>query len=179
MDSLLSSLSNYAPPTGGDLWWGLLCILPLLYGAWRGWRNGLVKEVISFVGIFLGFSIAYHYYKQTDVGVLGFLLIWVGIPIVLGVVAWLITKMLDKMGVIGTTNKLLGAAAGFLKFAFLLGCLIMAVDYVREVKHKVEENPVVKMLEAVPNALFPGVRPVGDAFVSPINYVEDGREKGQ
>ena len=37
----------------------LLCLAVLLYGAFRGWKNGLVKEVISFVGFFLGFFIAY------------------------------------------------------------------------------------------------------------------------
>lgn len=135
----------------------LLCLIILLYGAWRGWRNGLVKEVVSFVGIFLGFIIAYHYYKQSEVGVLGFLLIWIGVPLVLGIAAWLITKLLDKIIVIGTTNRLLGAVAGFLKFAFLIGCVILAIDYVREAKHKLEENPVMKALEAVPSALFPEV----------------------
>ena len=135
----------------------LLCLVMLLYGTWRGWRNGLVKEVISFTGIFLGFYIAYHFYKRADVGVLGFLLIWIGVPLVLGLIAWMVTKLLDKMVVISTMNKVLGAAAGFLKFAFLLGCIIMAIDYVREVKHKVEESPVVKMLETVPNVLFPDI----------------------
>ena len=135
----------------------LLCLAILLYGAFRGWKNGLVKEVISFVGFFLGFFIAYEYYKRSEVGVLGFLLIWIGIPLVLGMIAWLITKVLNKIIVVSTLNKLLGAAAGFLKYAFLIGCVILAIDYVREAKHKLEENPVVKVLEAVPGFLFPDV----------------------
>lgn len=135
----------------------LLCLAILLYGAFRGWRNGLIKEVVSFVGIFVGFYIAYHFYKQSEVGVLGFLLIWIGVPLVLGVVAWLITKLLDQIVVVGTTNKLLGAVAGFLKYAFLLGCIILAINYVRDVKERVEQNPVVKALEAVPGFLFPDV----------------------
>ena len=40
----------------------ILCVAVLLFGAIRGWRNGLVKEVISFVGLFLGFYIAYQMY---------------------------------------------------------------------------------------------------------------------
>ena len=121
-----------------------------------------MKEVISFFGIFIGFYLAYYFYKQAQVGVLGFLLIWIGVPLALGIIAWLITKVLDKILVIGTMNKLLGAAAGFLKYAFLLGCVILAIDYVRETKHKLEENPVVKALEAVPNALFPEVQKEGE-----------------
>lgn len=135
----------------------LLCLAILLYGAFRGWKNGLVKEVISFVGFFLGFFIAYEYYKRSEVGVVGFLLIWIGIPLILGMIAWLITKVLNKIIVVSTLNKLLGAAAGFLKYAFLIGCVILAIDYVREAKNKLEENPVVKVLEAVPNLLFPDV----------------------
>lgn len=145
----------------------LLCLAILLYGAFRGWRNGLVKEVISFVGFFLGFFIAYEYYKRAEVGVLGFLLIWIGIPLVLGMIAWLVTKVLDKIIVVSTLNRLLGAAAGFLKYAFLIGCVILAIDYVREAKNKLEENPVVKVLEAVPGLLFPDVN----------KEVEDGGEK--
>lgn len=149
--------SNYPPPSGGEWGWGLLLLLPLLYGAFQGWKNGLVKEVVSFVGIFLGFYIAYECYKRSEVGVLGFLLVWIGVPLVLGIAAWLVTKLLDKILVIGTLNRLLGAAAGFLKYAFLLGCVILAINYVREAKHKIEENPVAKALAAVPNALFPDV----------------------
>jgi membrane protein required for colicin V production len=145
----------------------LLCLAVLLYGAFRGWKNGLVKEVISFVGFFLGFFIAYEYYKRAEVGVLGFLLIWIGIPLVLGVIAWLVTKVIDKIIVVNTLNRLLGAAAGFLKYAFLIGCVILAIDYVREAKNKLEENPVVKVLEAVPGLLFPDVS----------KEVEDGGEK--
>lgn len=145
----------------------LLCLAVLLYGAFRGWKNGLVKEVISFVGFFLGFFIAYEYYKRAEVGVLGFLLIWIGIPLVLGMIAWLVTKVIDKIIVVNTLNRLLGAAAGFLKYAFLIGCVILAIDYVREAKNKLEENPVVKVLEAVPGLLFPDVS----------KEVEDGGEK--
>ena len=145
----------------------LLCLAVLLYGAFRGWKNGLVKEVISFFGFFLGFFIAYEYYKRAEVGVLGFLLIWIGIPLVLGMIAWLVTKVIDKIIVVNTLNKLLGAAAGFLKYAFLIGCVILAIDYVREAKNKLEENPVVKVLEAVPGLLFPDVS----------KEVEDGGEK--
>ncbi len=133
----------------------LLCLAPLLYGAWRGWRNGLVKEVISFVSIFVGFYIAYEFYKQTEVGVLGFLLIWVCVPMTLCFLAWIVTKVLDHIIVIGTLNKLFGAVAGFLKYAFLIGCIIIAIDYVREIKEKIEENPVLKALETVPEKLFP------------------------
>lgn len=136
---------------------GLLLLLILCYGTYRGWRNGLVKEVISFTAFFLGLYLAYYYYKEVGGGVIGFLLIWIGVPLVLGIVAWLLTKILDNIIVIGTVNKLLGAAAGFLKYALLLGCFIMVVDYVREMKSKYEDNPVVKTLQTVPKLLFPDV----------------------
>ena len=133
----------------------LICLVILLYGAWRGWRNGLLREVISFAAFFIGFYLAYYYYKQADVGVLGFLFIWIAVPLVLGTAAWLVTKILDKIIVIGTLNKLLGAVAGFLKYAFIIGCVILAIDYVRELKTQVEQNPAVKALKAVPGLLFP------------------------
>ncbi|MBQ8968332.1 MAG: CvpA family protein [Bacteroidaceae bacterium] len=135
----------------------LICLAILLFGTWRGWRNGLLKEAISFTGFFIGLYVAYHYYKQVGCGAVGFLLLWIGIPLALGVAAWLLTKVLDKILVIGTMNRVLGAALGFLKYAFLLGCLIMAIDYVREVKTKYEANGVVKALQTAPKFLFPNV----------------------
>ena len=133
----------------------LICLAILLYGAFRGWQNGLIREVISISGFFIGLYLAYHYYKEVGWGAIGFLLIWIGVPLVLGIAAWLVTKVIDKIFVIGTVNRLMGSVAGLVKYAFLLGCLIMVIDYVREVKSKLEENPVVKILEAVPSALFP------------------------
>lgn len=135
----------------------LICLAILLYGAWRGWRNGLLREVISFTGFFIGLYLAYHYYGLVGFGVFGFLLIWITVPLTLGVVAWMITKLLDEIIVLGTVNKLLGAAMGFLKYALLLGCLMMLVDYVREVKTQVGKNPLVQVLEAPPRYLFPDV----------------------
>ena len=152
--------SNYALPLGGDWGWGLVLLLILLYGAFRGWKNGLIREVISFTGFFIGLYLAYHYYKEVGWGAVGFLLIWIGVPLVLGTAAWLVTKVLDKVFVIGTVNRLLGAVAGFLKYAILLGCLIIVIDYVRETKHRLEENPVVRVLEKMANILFPMETPL-------------------
>ena len=157
MNSLLFSIGNYALPSGEDWEWGLICLLPLFYGAFRGWKNGFVKEVFSFIGIFIGFYVAYQLFKYSEVGWLGFIVIWIAVPLALNAVAWLLTKLMDDTVVIGTMNKLLGAAVGFLKFAFFLGCIILAIDYVRDMKHKLEENPVVEMLEKVPNVLFPEI----------------------
>ncbi|MBP5380979.1 MAG: CvpA family protein [Bacteroidaceae bacterium] len=135
----------------------LLCLAILLYGTWRGWKNGLLKEVISFLGFFLGLYYAYYHYKEIGYGIFGFLLIWIGVPLVLGILAWAITKVLDHIIIIGKLNKLLGAIVGCLKYALLLGCLLLVIDYVREAKSKFEDNGVVKALQAVPNVLFPDV----------------------
>ena len=99
----------------------LLCLAILLYGTWRGWKNGLLKEVISFLGFFLGLYYAYYHYKEIGYGIFGFLLIWIGVPLVLGILAWAITKVLDHIIIIGKLNKLLGAIVGCLKYALLLG----------------------------------------------------------
>ena len=78
-------------------------------------------------------------------------------PLVLGILAWAITKVLDHIIIIGKLNKLLGAIVGCLKYALLLGCLLLVIDYVREAKSKFEDNGVVKALQAMPNVLFPDV----------------------
>lgn len=135
----------------------LLCWGILLYGAWNGWKNGVIKEIIYFTGFFIGLYLAYNYYMKVGGGIIGFLLIWIGVPLLLGIAAKLLTALLDHIIILGTVNKLLGAAAGFLKYAFLLGCLIMVVDYVREVKAYYQDTSIMKGLQVVPQLLFPNV----------------------
>lgn len=135
----------------------VLCWALLLYGAWRGWKNGVIKEVVYFAGFFIGLYLAYCYYTKVGGDLIGFLLVWIGVPVLLGVVARLLTALLDKIIIVGTVNKLLGAFVGFVKYALLIGCLMMVVNYARGVKDYYRDYGIMKSLQAVPHRLFPGV----------------------
>ena len=90
----------------------IVIILIMVWGAYRGWKNGLLKEIVSMLGFLLGLFVAYHLYAQfgdylsphissnSNVGMivgrlLAFIFLWVVTPIVLGLVAKMFTKALD------------------------------------------------------------------------------------
>ena len=106
----------------------------------RGWRLGVVKQLISIVGIMAGLVLARMYS-----GVLGgslaphlgdnmavasgvaFVGIWVVVPLILNLAGELVSTVLDRIIIVGKVNKVLGAAFSLLKYTFLLGALLWAL----------------------------------------------------
>ena len=60
---------------------------------------------------------------QTAARVLAFILIWVGVPMALSVVAFLLTKTAEGL-CLGGINRLAGAGIGILKYGIVLSCLL-------------------------------------------------------
>lgn len=89
-------------------------------------------------GFFLGLFIAWKVYSDVNDSVIMFILIWIATPIVLGMVASIITKTLDFTIVGGFMNRLLGAVAGVVKWGFLIGVLALMADKVQEWKTLLE-----------------------------------------
>ena len=124
-------MSNANEMNGFDI----LFILVLLAGTWKGWSNGLLKEVLGLIGVFVGLYVARLLYEQvgyylaphigcspTIGNISAFILIWMGVPILLGIVGSLLTKVLELMG-IGGINRLGGVLVSVLKYALILGAL--------------------------------------------------------
>ena len=118
----------------------LLAILAL--GVIRGYMRGLVRQLASLVGLVAGLLIARALYAGvgeylsvqmgTSVGlsqVIAFFLIWIAVPLVLSVVAFLLTKALQIIK-LGFLNRLLGAVLGGLKYALILSLLLQLMAYI-------------------------------------------------
>lgn len=126
----------------------VVILLVLIAGAWKGWSNGLLKELLGLIGVFVGLWVAKMLYEQLGqelaprigtspsvANIIAFALIWIGVPIVLSVLGSLLTKVLELLGV-GSVNRLGGVLVGVLKYAFLIG----AVCNVLAITHLVEEE---------------------------------------
>lgn len=109
-----------------------------IYGGIMGIRNGLMKELASMVGFFIGMYIAWQYYQQSDCGLIMFLLIWLFVPAVLGMAATLVTKILDFTVVGGIMNRILGGLLGVAKWSLLLLCIKFIIDKANEWKTLLE-----------------------------------------
>jgi len=118
----------------------IFIVIVLLWAAWRGWQAGFLKEVVSTVGFLVGLFVAATCYSsfgeylavngsETNIAtsIVAFLLLWIAVPIVLGLVANILTKALKGMH-LGLPNSILGALVGAVKYFILLSCVFNAMN---------------------------------------------------
>jgi membrane protein required for colicin V production len=100
----------------------------------------MLKQLISLVGIIVGLVLAKMFYMVLGEALsphlndnvslangIAFIAIWVLVPAALGLVAELITTVLDHIAIVGTMNKLMGAVFGLFKYCFLIGAVMWAL----------------------------------------------------
>lgn len=114
----------------------LFILVLMIWAAFNGWRNGFIKEVVSSVGFLAGLLIAATCYStfgeylavtgtETNMftSVVAFFLLWIVVPIVLGLVANILTKALKGMQ-LGLPNSILGALVSLVKYVVLISCVL-------------------------------------------------------
>lgn len=102
----------------------------LAFLAWRGWRRGLIGEVVETVGVFVAILVTVRLYPRVE-DVIGLespwsriiiaALVFVAIMVVLTLIGKGIRKLLERAS-LGPIEKSLGLVFGLFK-----GCLIVAV----------------------------------------------------
>lgn len=114
----------------------IILIIPLIWGAFMGFRKGLILELASLVGLILGiygairFSdytakklIEYVDVTQEWLGLISFLVTFVLIVFAVFLFARILDKAL-KLVALGLINRLLGLLFGLLKYALILSTLL-------------------------------------------------------
>lgn len=134
----------------------ILLLLPLLYGAYKGFSRGFVIEVATLLGLILGVYVAIKFSDYTENILRDFLdisskylsYIALSVTFLLVVVAiYLLGKMLTKLVDIvslGLVNKLLGTVLGITK-SFVILCIILLIadaldDKFQFMNKEVKEN---------------------------------------
>lgn len=118
----------------------ILIVLPVIYGIWVGFKKGLVIELCTFLALFLGLYGGIHFSDFVSglimesfdsdnkyIPVISFTLIF----LLIGAMVYFAGKLIEKavkVVQLSLVNKLIGALFGGLKFAFLLGGLIMLLE---------------------------------------------------
>lgn len=145
----------------------IFIVIVLLWAAWRGWQAGLLKEVVSTVGFLVGLFVAASCYSafgeylavngsETNMvtSIIAFLLLWIAVPIVLGLVANILTKALKGMS-LGLPNSILGALVGLLKYFILLSCVFNAMTALHIMnEEKTAESHLYQPVTGVLNLFF-------------------------
>ncbi|MBR1838766.1 MAG: CvpA family protein [Bacteroidaceae bacterium] len=135
----------------------------LLWALYNGWRQGLLRELVSALGWLVGLLVAATCYSfigdylvvegsETNqfTSIAAFLLLWIAVPIFLGFVATLITKAV-KNKAIGIPNAVLGALVSAVKFIILLSCAFNVMNALHIIgRERTEESclfqPVCQVL---------------------------------
>lgn len=148
----------------------IIIVIVLLWGAWRGWRSGFIKEVFSTVGFVVGLVLAATFYSVLGeqfapalgsgskasfaACVLAFILIWVVVPILFGLVANVLTKTVKALHV-GPLNSLLGMVVGVVKYFVLLSVVFSAMSYVGILSEdKKQESALFPYITVIGNAIY-------------------------
>lgn len=143
-----------------------ICLIILIYGSYKGFKNGIVSEVLSFLGILLGIFLSKTYYLSVNkylvtvfdstnqlVSLISVILIFTLTIILSKILSKLITKTLNIMA-LGLLNKLIGSVFGLLKYLLIL-CIITFIFskandlFVFIEANKIEETQIFSKIQKI------------------------------
>lgn len=145
----------------------ILLLILLAVGLITGIISGALKQLISLAALVIGFIIACLFYERLG-GVLSsivslpsickvsaFLMLWIIVPIISGLVGSLLTSLLDKLFAVGLFNRFLGGIFGVAKYALVLGALIWFFSSINMIKEEtMQESKLCHPLKAVPEYVY-------------------------
>ena len=119
-----------------DIVLGLL----LIYGLYKGLKNGLFVEIASIIALIAGIYGAIHFsyiagdylsknmeWNERYINIASFIITFIIIVLVVHLAGKFLTKIAD-FAMLGLLNKLAGAIFGALKVAVILGALLVFFD---------------------------------------------------
>lgn len=136
-------------------WLDILLVLPFAAGLIRGLMRGFISEIIAFVVVILGvlsarlwaqgFSawlLVQFAWPQGVCDVVAYTLLFLGIAIVLSILARLLNKLIRAIH-LGWANRLLGGLFGMAKYGLIVLVAVFIMDKGNEVFHWLDDSPVV------------------------------------
>lgn len=155
----------------------LVFIIPLLWGAYKGFTKGLIVSVASLFALLLGIYGAIqlsdytgHYVKEFfDVKadylpLIAFAITFIGIVIGIHFVAKLINKLVDAIA-LGWLNTIAGILFGILKTAFILSIVVFFLEQIDSkdkliTKEFKKESLLYEPIKLMAPTIFPSLKNV-------------------
>lgn len=153
----------------------IIILIPLLFGAFKGFTRGLIIEIASIVGLVLGIYTGVYFsdyasnfikqYFELAASALQFAaFITTFIVVVMGI--HLIGKTLEKAAnlvALKLINKVFGAAFGMLKFAVIVSVLVVIVESIDQhfefiPKKTKEESKLYKPISSFIPTVIPSMK---------------------
>lgn len=154
-------------------------LIPLLWGAWRGFQRGLIFEIAMIIGLILGLYLAFKFsvlfegfvskhISTTAVHYISFFLVFVLVILIMILLAKLFESIL-KIGNLTVFNKVSGALFGIGKYLLITSIILTLFrpvdDHLKLLKpewktESVLYSPIVKASQFI----FPALSDVKDVF---------------
>ena len=152
----------------------LILILILFFFTFSGFWFGLIHTLGALVGTIAGVLVAGNYFEtaadlispifmgnQNLAKIVGFLLIFIIVNRLVGLIFWLINKIFNVIAVIPflkTINRLAGAVLGFFEGSLVLGVVLIMIGkfpFANFIIPAVDASSVAKYLISVGKVLLP------------------------
>ncbi len=152
----------------------IILVIPLMWGAYKGYKKGLVTEIASLVALLLGIWGAIKFSGMTSdflassfdftseyLPIIAFALTFVVIVIGVHLVAKLVDKLVKAVA-LGLVNRILGSVFGALKFAFIISIILVILNQLDEKakfipKDLKEESLLYEPMSKVAPIIYPSV----------------------
>ena len=118
----------------------IILLLFLLYGAYKGFREGFIIEVATLLGLFLGVYVSIKYSSYTEdiltvffnlstkyISYIALAITFIVVIVAVYVLGKILTKFVDILS-LGLINKMLGTVLGVVKYFVIVGVLLLIVD---------------------------------------------------
>ena len=136
-------------------WLDVILVLPLVVGLVRGLMRGLISEIIAIVVVILGvlgarfgappFSawlLTQFAWPQGVCDVVAYTILFLGIAILLAILARLLTKFMKKIH-LGWANRLAGGLFGMAKYGLIVLVVVFVMDRTNDAFHWLDGAQVV------------------------------------
>jgi len=152
----------------------ILLILPLLYGAWKGFQKGFIMELFTIlalvVGLYAAFNFSDKFSKHMEFGkvahsympAISFIVLF----LLVGAMVYFGGKALEqvlKIAQLSAFNKVVGATLGIIKWLYITSCvLVFIVSFDKEEKMIKKSNKDKSFMYALNTGVLkyslPGVK---------------------
>lgn len=118
----------------------IIIIIPLIYGAYKGFTKGLLRELTSLLAVILAITLGFKlmdlvialiqpYLGENNqiVPLIAFVAIFVVVLILVNLLSKAVKKVLD-MTLLGNVDDFAGAVLGILKWAFAMSMILWLLD---------------------------------------------------
>lgn len=115
----------------------LVIVIPLFYFSYKGYVNGLIKEVLSIVGIILAVFLTFEYMdsmssflrpyfgeSESYIPFIAGAILFIGTVAIVQLIAYLLKKMLEAVH-LNIINRLVGMVFGFLKSGVIISAILI------------------------------------------------------